>query len=122
VGGFFVDVIVGYMVRAISNAWRSGGSAKWAVVEAIVTADPIKSSGYGGTSVEIVYSYRFQGELYTGLHEEPCFLSDSEYMERFAKGRTFTVRIKPDEPEVSVVLDDDQADGIRQRLERIDKL
>jgi hypothetical protein len=83
---------------------------------------PIKSSGYGGTSVEIVYSYRFQGELYTGLHEELCFLTDSEYLEQFAKGRAFMVRIKPDEPEVSVVLDDDQADGIRQRLERIDKL
>lgn len=115
-GGFFIDVIIGYIARATRNAWSSGGSAKWALVEAIVTADPTKSSGYGGTSVEIVYSYRFQGELYTGLHEEPCFLSASEYMERFSKGRTFVVRVKPDEPEVSVVREEDQADGIQQRL------
>ena len=121
-GGFFIDVIIGYIARATRNAWRSGGSAEWAVVEAIVTADPTKSSGYGGTSVEIVYSYRFKGELYTGLHEEPCFVAASKYMERFAKGRTFMVRVKPDEPEVSVVHDDDQTDGIRQRPERIDKL
>ncbi len=119
-GGFFIDVIVGYIVRSMRNARRSGGSTEWVLVEAIVTADPIKSSGYGGTSVEIVYSYRFQGELYTGLHEEPFFLPDSEYMERFAKGRTFMVRVKPDEPEVSVVHDGDQADGIRKRLERTD--
>jgi len=104
------------------NAWRAGGSGKWPTVEAIVTADPIKSSGYGGTSVEIVYSYRFKGELYTGLHEEPCFLSESDYMERFCEGRTFVVRVKPDEPEISVVRGDDQADGIRQQLERMDKL
>jgi len=86
-----------------------------------VTADPTVSSGYGGRSVEIVYSYRVDGELYTGLHDEPCLLSESEYMERFTKGSTFVVRVKPDAPEVSVVRDEDQADGVRQRLERIDE-
>jgi hypothetical protein len=76
--------------------------------------------GYGGTKVEIVYSYRYQGELYTGMHTEPCFGSDSENMQnRFPHGRTFIVRVKPDEPEVSVLRDDDQADGLAQRLARI---
>jgi hypothetical protein len=91
-GGFFVDVVIGYITRAIRNAWRAGGSAEWIAVEATVTAEPTKSSGYGGTSVEFPYTYRVQGELYTGLHEEPCWFLESEYMERFAKGRTFVVR------------------------------
>ncbi len=84
-----------------------------------MTADPVKSSGYGGTKVELVYSYRFQGELYTGMREEPCLGSDSEYMQRFPKGRSFVVRVKPGEPDISIVLDDDQEDGLLKRLERV---
>ena len=119
-GGLVLDIFVGYFVRAISNWWRALGSNKWPTVEAIVTADSVESSGYGGTKVEVVYSYRYQNELYTGIHTEPCFGSDSQHMQdRFPKGRTFVVRVKTGEPEVSVLRDDDQADGVLQRLQRI---
>jgi hypothetical protein len=119
--GFFVDVIVGYIARSIRNGWRAGSSGDWPLVEAIVTAAPTTSSGYGGTTVEIPYSYRVRGELYTGLHEEPCSLFGSEYMKRFPKGKRFVVRIKPEEPEVSVMRDADQTDEIMNRLDRIDE-
>ena len=118
--GFFVDVIVGYIAKSTRNAWRAGRSANWVLVEAIVTAAPIESTGYGGTSIEIPYSYRFHNELYTGLHEEPSTPWNSGYMERFPKGRTFMVRVKPDEPEISVMRDEDQADESGSRPERID--
>jgi hypothetical protein len=122
VGGLFLDIIVGYFFRAISNWWRALGSAKWPSTDAIVTADPVKSSGYGGTTVEVVYSYRYRDELYTGIHTEPCFGSDSEYMQnRFPKGRSFVIRVNPSEPEVSVLRDDDQSDGVLQRLQWIGK-
>jgi hypothetical protein len=60
--------------------------------------------------VEIAYSFRFKGELYTGLHEEPFLLGDSvaDYVERFAEGRSAVVRVKPGNPEVSVLCEDDQ--------------
>ena len=96
---------------------------RWPTATATVTADPDRIAGFGGSVVEIVYSYRFEGELYTGIHEEPVIGgSDIEYIERFPKGRSFVVRVKPSEPEVSVVRDEDQTDGIRKRLERIDQL
>jgi hypothetical protein len=119
VGGLVIDIFLGYFFRAISNWWRALGTKKWPSVEAIVTAHPIESSGYGGTKVEVVYSYRVQDELYTGMHTEPCFGSASEYMQRFPRGRRVAVRVKPGEPDVSVILDDDQEDGILKRLERI---
>jgi len=119
--GFFVDVILGYIAKSTRNAWRAGKSANWPLVEAIVTAAPIKSRGYGGTSIEIPYSYRSHGELYTGLHEEPSTLWNSRYMERFPRGRIFKVRVKPDEPEISVMRDEDQADESGLRPERIDQ-
>jgi hypothetical protein len=68
--------------------------------------------------VEIVYAYRFEGELYTGIHEEPFLLADSltDYVERFAEGRSVVVRVKPGNPEVSVVCEGDQGAVTREQL------
>ena len=43
-------------------------------MNATITAPPVGSPRFSCPSVEIVYSYRFEGELYTGIHEE-SFLS-----------------------------------------------
>jgi len=122
-GGQALIRFLAYLFKSIWTWSASFGVGKWATADAVVTGDPVRVEGFFGATVEIVYSYRVEGELYTGLHEELAFMgSDSEYMERFTKGRTFVVRVKPGEPEVSVVRDDDQGDGIKKRLERIDEL
>jgi hypothetical protein len=97
------------------NALRS---EKWPRAEAVVTADPASTyAALAGFTVEVPYSYRFQGELYTGLHEEPSFGSaGSEFRERFAKGRRFLVRVNPAEPEVSIMRDKDQANDLMDAL------
>jgi len=121
-GGLFLDVFVGDLLRSLAGAWKGRGSGSWPTANATVTADPASFHGFGGGVVEVVYSYRFEGEPYTGLHEEPVFGgSDIEHIERFPKGRSFVVRVKPTDPEVSVVGDGDQTDGIRKRLERMDE-
>ncbi len=103
------------MVFLFRSLWRSLSqlpAGKWRLVEAVVTEDPGRLDGFAFCSVEFPYSYRVDGELYTGLHDEPCFLSEADYMERFAKGRKFLVRVKPDQPELSVVREKDQADTL----------
>lgn len=120
-GGLVLDILVGYFFRAISNWWKALGSSKWPSAPATVTANPVESRGYGGTKIEVVYSYRLRGELYTGMHTEPCFGSGLDFIQRFPKGRTFVVRVKPNSPDLSVILDDDQEDGTLKRLERIGK-
>ena len=88
--------------------------------EAIVTADPAGFRAFARYSVEVPYTYRFQGELYTGLHEEPALGGlGSEFMERFAKGRRFLVRVNPAEPEVWIPRDRDQAEDIHKHLKQI---
>jgi hypothetical protein len=113
--GLFFGSVLEYLVKAIGSSIKaiahyvhSLGSGKWPKAEAIVSANPERFERFGGVTVEIVYSYRFKGELYTGLHEEACFTSSNEYIERFAKGRPFIVRVKPGEPDVSLVLEEDQ--------------
>ena len=112
-----------YLFR-FSWAWLSAvRSAKWPRAEAIVTADPARSYGaLAGYTVEVPYTYRFEGELYTGLHEEPSFGGvGSEFMQRFVKGRHFIVRVNPTEPEVSIMRDRDQADDIQTSLGQMDE-
>jgi len=106
-------------VRAWLNAIRS---EKWPTAEAIVTADPAGFTVFADSTVEVPYTYRFQGELYTGLHEEPSFDGvGAKFMRRFAKGRRFVVRVNPAEPEVSIMRDRDQTDDIQERLEQNDE-
>lgn len=97
-------------------AWlRTIRSEKWPTAEAIVTADPDTTyAASTGFAVDVPYTYRFQGEVYTGLHEEPSVGGvGSAFMKRFAKGRRFVVRVNPAEPEVSIMRDRDQVDNIQ---------
>jgi len=90
---------------------REAGAESWICADAIVTAEPSVSQGlFGSPTVEVVYSYRFEGELYTGLHEEPFLSNDSlrEYVARFSNGRKFVVRFNPRKPDHSMVREQDQ--------------
>lgn len=100
-----------YLCRAAWKSVKNLGTERWAKAEGVVTDDPAFLEGLS-TTVEIPYSYRFNGELYTGLHAEPVFLSESDYKDRFTKGRHFIIRVKPSAPEVSLVREKDQADVI----------
>jgi uncharacterized protein DUF3592 len=123
-----MDTLLEYLLKAIAYALnatmhsvRVGASLQWPLAIATVTAPPTSSSGFGCPSVEIIYSYRLDGELYTGIHEEPFLLarSVSEYLERFGEGRNIVVRVKPDNPEVSIVCEGDQGALIQSQREQL---
>jgi hypothetical protein len=112
-----MDVLFDQILRLIVYSFRSvvqwikkSGTGRWACSEAIVTAEPSVLQGSWGAMVEVVYSYRVEGELYTGLHEEPFLSADSlkNYTARFSNGRTFVVRFKPGKPDHSVIRQQDQ--------------
>ena len=100
-----------YLCRAVWTRLWNVGTGTWDQVDGIVTDEPALIRGLA-TTVEVPYSYRIKGELYTGLHEEPVFLADSEYKDHFTKGRHFVVRVKPDFPEVSTVRQQDQTNNL----------
>ncbi len=112
-----MDALFEYLLKAIAYAFNAfvhwlkvRGTSRWPFANATITAPPVSSSGFGCPSVEIVYSYRIEGELYTGIHEKPFLSTDAvkDYVERFGVGRSIIVRVKPSSPEVSVVCEGDQ--------------
>jgi hypothetical protein len=121
--GALIRLVI-YLFQVARALLSAIGSEKWPKAEAIVTADAAPFSGaLISSTLEIPYSYRFQGELYTGLHEEPSFGgAGSEFKKRFAKGRLFLVRVNPAEPEVSIMRERDQGDDLQKRLEQGDEL
>ena len=118
---YFLGTVVLAAFVSLIQALLGHGSKKWPAVEAVVTAIPFRSDILIYHAVNIEYEYFFEGVRHTGRHSEPVSIpGDNEFLERYPKGRRFILRVKPGRPEVSVILDDDQPDGIRQRLERED--
>jgi hypothetical protein len=118
------EALIRLLVHVLHSCWNSAKIARsggWSKVEATVTAEPQIVTGLFSTKVEFPFSYRIDGELYTGLHEEPTLMTQSEYKERFAEGRTFVVRVNPKSHEISFVHDGDQSDSIQKQLQRIDQ-
>ena len=119
---YLLGVLFVAAFASLIQALRGFGSKKWPTVEAVVTAIPFRSGIFIYHAVRIEYEYLFEGIRYTGRHSEPVSgPGDDEFFERYPKGRTFILRVKRGKPEVSVIRDDDQPDGIWQRLERIDE-
>jgi hypothetical protein len=122
-GGFFLGLLLPCVLKSAGNWLDAFGGGKWLSVDAAVTADPTRLNRSGCSAVEIVYSYQVDGVLYTGSHEEPFWdSSETDYMKRFPRGRSLVVRVKPGEPEVVVMRDRDQTDGLRKRLQGMGKL
>ncbi|HYU47571.1 MAG TPA: hypothetical protein VEK84_15510 [Terriglobales bacterium] len=112
--GWYMDVLVGYVIRLVILTIRARGSRRWRLEKATVTASNYDGYAYGGPVAEVIYTYTHEGELFAGIHQEPFILNSSaeEYAARFPRGGDVIVRVKSGEPEVSIVCDRDQAVGI----------
>jgi hypothetical protein len=103
-GGFFLDILVEYLIRVTGRAIKRRRSRDWPTTKAIVV-----SATHDKTSscdlVQLVYAYDFNGERYPGRNKKPfLFSSNAEiYVGDFPPGKEFTVRVKPNKPEVSIV-------------------
>jgi hypothetical protein len=109
-GGWFVDIFVEYLFRVIACMIKRRGSGAWPVAQATITSSTCPKAMYGCDVAEVYYTYRVDGELYTGVNEKPFIYhhSGQNYVSNFAPGREFTVRVKPGYPLVSIVREVDQ--------------
>ena len=109
-GGWFVDIFVEYLIRTVVRIVKRRGSSTWPVAKATVTSTACPNAVYGCDVAEVDYTYRVEGELYTGTNEKPFILHNSweDYVRRYAQGTEFTVRVKPDNPALSIVREGDQ--------------
>jgi hypothetical protein len=109
-GGWFVDTFVEYLFRVTIRMLKRRGSTAWPAAKATVTSSACPKAGYGCDVAEVYYTYRIDGELYTGINEKPFVIRNSgeNYVSRFAPGTEFTVRVKAKDAAVSLVRDGDQ--------------
>jgi hypothetical protein len=93
---------------------KARGSRRWPLGKAKVTGSNCDAAVYGGPVAEVTYTYTHKGEYFSGMHREPFILRDSavEYASRFPAGGDVIIRVRPGEPEMSIVREDDQAVGI----------
>ena len=113
-GGWYADVIVGYFItllRIVARILRARRSKGWREITATVAGASCQTSLFMPRPVaEIVYTNRINGGFSGGADEKPFFFESSAklYAEQFARGDSMAVRVKPGQPEVSIVLDEDQ--------------
>src|SRR3981189_3520566 len=112
--GWYIDILIGYLIRILIQMTRARGSSRWPLERAKVTGSNCDAAVYGGPVAEVTYTYAQAGEYFSGTHREPFILRDSaeEYAARFPAGGDVIIRVQPGEPEVSIVREDDQAVGI----------
>ena len=109
-GGLVIDIFIEYFYRAVTRMIKRLGSSAWPVAKATVTSSSCPRVGYGYDVAEVYYTYRVDGELYTGINEKPFIIHNSgeNYVSHFAPGTEFTVRVKARDSAVSLVRDGDQ--------------
>jgi hypothetical protein len=117
ISGWYFDVVIGYLIRILIRAVRARGSNTWPVEKATVSNSRCPAAQYGGPVAEIIYTYIHEGSYFSGIQRKPFLLRGSaeDYASRFPSASDVLVRVKPGEPEVSIVCDEDQTPG---RLER----
>ena len=83
--GFFADVYIRYVVqflvytfKSLASWLRTRDSANWQSANAGLTSPALAQPGdWGCPTGEIIYTYRYDGELYADIFERPFLLFDS---------------------------------------------
>jgi len=109
-GGWYIDVVFGYLIRAVIRLIKLSRSHGWPLEQAVVSSSTCPPAAYGGPVAEIGYTYVHAGGYYADVHSEPFLLRSSaqEFATRFSVGSHVTIRIDPKQPETSILREDDQ--------------
>jgi|HubBroStandDraft_1064217.scaffolds.fasta_scaffold54895_1 hypothetical protein len=114
--GWYLEVVVGYLIRIVIRAVRARGSSTWPLEKATVSDSRCPVAPYGGPVAEVGYTYTHEGRYFAGVHRMPLLRGSAEdYVARFPASSDVVIRVKPGEPEVSLVCDEDQSSGILDR-------
>ena len=103
-GGWFVDIFVGYFIRIIIRSIRVLRARTWPGFKASVMSSNYTQHAYGGDIAEVFYKYYVDGLSYADVHKKAFILPSSakRYAEAFAPGNDVAIRVKPGDPAVSI--------------------
>jgi hypothetical protein len=107
--GWYFDVIVGFLIRTVIRFFKLRSSGAWPVESGTVCAATCPAAVYGGPVAELGYTYIHNGEYYSGVHTKAFMLRSSaaDYVSKIHIGSQIAVRVKPTDPETSVVAVDE---------------
>ena len=104
--GWFLDIVVEWLVRMVVKIVRRINSRSLPVVTATVTAAVYSKAGYGCDTTDLHFDYSFDGQEYSELHEEPFIMGAraKDFALDYPAGASIKLRVKPSQPDVSVAL------------------
>jgi hypothetical protein len=105
--GFYLDVLVEFVIRAITRGVRLLRSRHWPFVLGSATSAEIYPSGVGCAKATVKYEYNFDGENFVGAYKKPFLWTASakKYADEHTEHSRFGVRVKPGRPSISVPWD-----------------
>jgi hypothetical protein len=107
--GWYFDVVLGFLIRSVISLIKLRSSEAWPVEKGTILTAICPGAVYGGPVAELVYTYIHKGEYYSGLYRKPFMLKSSaeSYVSKILIGSQIAVRVKPNDPETSVVAVDE---------------
>lgn len=109
--GWFLDIFVVYLFKAVLRLVRTWRSERWPLERATVRRSVVVGhGGFGCTCTEVQYTYKIDDALHSGTDEKPFLISTfaEDFTSKFRPGRNIAIRVKPQDPEVSVLRFEDQ--------------
>jgi hypothetical protein len=70
-GGFVIDIYVGFILRWGIITWRKMIGSKWPVVTGIIMRCSFERPGYGGDYVIVEYEYQIDSARFQGVLKRP---------------------------------------------------
>jgi hypothetical protein len=109
--GWYLDVVVGYLIRIVIRGVRARGSSTWPVEKRRYQIHDVPLRRMEDQSPRLAIRIRTKGTISLGVHRMPFLLRGSaeDYVARFPSSSDVVIRVKPGEPEVSLVYDEDQS-------------
>ena len=107
--GWYCDVVVGFLIRTVVRFVKIRSSRTWPVEKDTISSTTYPTAAYGGPVAELGYTYIHKGEYYSGMHRKSFMLRSSaeDYVSHIVIGSQIAVRVKPSQPETSVVAVDE---------------
>jgi hypothetical protein len=104
--GWYLDIIVGYLVRTLVRFVRIRQSEGWPVEKGTISSAVCAPASFGQVA-ELGYTYIHKGEYYSGVHRKAFLLKSSAeaYLGQILVGAEIPVRVKPTQAETSVVVE-----------------
>jgi hypothetical protein len=103
-GGWFVDIFVGYFIRVAIRSMKVLRARTWPPAKASVMSSNCTQHAYGGDYAEVFYKYYVDGVSYADVHNKAFLLPSSAkfYANQFVPGSEISIRVKPGNPAVSI--------------------